>query len=135
CRNVMIYMGQVLQKRIVPLLHYAMNPSGILFLGSSETIGGFSDLFVPIEKKHKIYVKKQLSVPRNFDFVPQFRPEEIPAERQQELPQRMAFKKIAHKFFWSAFFRQGGWLTTSSILFNLSVRPDAFSIRCPAMPV
>jgi two-component system, chemotaxis family, CheB/CheR fusion protein len=97
CRNVMIYMGQVLQKRIVPLLHYALNPGGILFLGSSETIGGFSDLFVPIEKKHKIFLKKQLSVPRNFDFVPQFRSEEIPAEKREEPPQRVDLQKIANQ--------------------------------------
>ena len=51
CRNVMIYMGPVLQKRIVPLFHYALNASGILFLGSSETVGGFSDLFTSIDKE------------------------------------------------------------------------------------
>src|SRR5205085_1713704 len=43
CRNVMIYMGQVLQKRIVPLFHYALNAAGVLFLGSSETVAGFTD--------------------------------------------------------------------------------------------
>src|SRR5207247_10934215 len=58
CRNVMIYMGQVLQKRIIPLFHYALNPGGILFLGSSETVGGFSDLFSHFDKKHNIYSSK-----------------------------------------------------------------------------
>src|SRR5262245_3010125 len=95
CRNVLIYMGQVLQKRIIPLLHYALNPSGVLFLGSSETVGGFTDLFVPIDKKHKIYTKKQVSIPLNFDFVPQFREDEQPEERHEELPQRMDLQKIA----------------------------------------
>ena len=103
CRNVMIYMGQVLQKRIVPLLHYALNPGGILFLGSSETIGGFSDLFVPIEKKYKLYVKKQLSVERNFDFVPRFRSEELPVEKHEELPQRMDLQKIADQILLSRY--------------------------------
>src|SRR5439155_39674 len=58
CRNVMIYMSQVLQKRILPLFHYALNPGGILFLGSSETVGGFGELFVPLDKKNRIYTKK-----------------------------------------------------------------------------
>ena len=42
CRNVMIYMGQVLQKKIIPLFHYALNPGGILFLGTSETVSSAS---------------------------------------------------------------------------------------------
>src|SRR5207247_4880532 len=69
CRNVMIYMGQILQKRIIPLFHYALNPGGVLFLGSSETVGPFSDLFTPIDKKYKIFSKKASGVPVNFDFV------------------------------------------------------------------
>src|SRR5436309_7110 len=58
CRNVMIYMAQVLQKRILPLFHYVLNAGGILFLGSSETVGGIGDLFVPLDKKDRIYTKK-----------------------------------------------------------------------------
>src|SRR5262249_36304821 len=75
-RNVMIYMGPVLQKRIIPLFHYALNPDGILFLGTSETVGGFTDLFQTIDKKHKIYQKKIGSVPIHFDFVPHYQSEE-----------------------------------------------------------
>ena len=41
CRNVLIYMDAALQRRVIPLLHYALNPNGFLFLGSSENIGGF----------------------------------------------------------------------------------------------
>src|SRR5438552_2009468 len=76
CRNVMIYMSQVLQKRILPLFHYALNPGGILFLGSSETVGGFGDLFVPLDKKHRIYTKKTVQSPVPFDFVPRFNAEQ-----------------------------------------------------------
>ena len=43
CRNVMIYMSPVLQKRIVPVFHYALNPNGILFLGSFERGSGASN--------------------------------------------------------------------------------------------
>jgi len=76
CRNVMIYMSQVLQKRILPLFHYALNAGGILFLGSSETVGGFGDLFVPLDKKHRIYTKKTVQSPVPFDFMPRFNAEQ-----------------------------------------------------------
>src|SRR5437016_10967971 len=54
CRNVMIYMAQILQKRILPLFHYALNSEGILFLGTSETVGTFGNLFVPLDKKNRV---------------------------------------------------------------------------------
>ncbi len=63
CRNVLIYMGPALQKIIIPTFHFALNPGGILVLGTSETIGEFSDLFRLVDKKGKIYAKKS-SAPR-----------------------------------------------------------------------
>ncbi|PWT85589.1 MAG: chemotaxis protein CheR [Acidobacteria bacterium] len=58
CRNVLIYLGPVLQKRVVPIFHYALKPNGYLLLGSSETIGGFSELFTLEDKKAKIYRRR-----------------------------------------------------------------------------
>ncbi|MDB6068579.1 MAG: luxQ [Pedosphaera sp.] len=58
CRNVLIYLGQVLQKKIMPVFHYALKPSGFLLLGSSETIGGAAELFSLHDKRNKIYSKK-----------------------------------------------------------------------------
>ncbi len=58
CRNLMIYLGAELQKKIVPLFHYALNPRGFLFLGTSETIGGCDDLFSVLERKVKLYQRK-----------------------------------------------------------------------------
>ncbi len=55
CRNLMIYMDTVLQKKIIPLFHYTLNPGGILFLGTSETIGEHTDFFKPINSKWKIF--------------------------------------------------------------------------------
>ena len=51
CRNLLIYLEPEMQRRLLPLLHHSLNPGGVLFLGSSETIGGFTDLFAPIEGK------------------------------------------------------------------------------------
>ena len=60
CRNLLIYLGAQLQKKVLPLLHYALNPAGFLMLGTSETIGQFADLFSTVDKKEKIYRKKSV---------------------------------------------------------------------------
>jgi signal transduction histidine kinase/CheY-like chemotaxis protein len=57
CRNVLIYMGSVLQ-RIIPMFHYALKPTGYLMLGSSESATGFSNLFGAVDKKQRIYSRK-----------------------------------------------------------------------------
>jgi len=58
CRNLMIYMGGELQKRLLPIFHYALNPGGFMFLGTSETVGEFGDLFTTLERKLKLYQRK-----------------------------------------------------------------------------
>jgi two-component system, chemotaxis family, CheB/CheR fusion protein len=58
CRNLLIYLGGELQKKIIPLFHYALNPGGLLFLGTSETVGEFQDLFAPLDRKLKLYQRK-----------------------------------------------------------------------------
>jgi two-component system CheB/CheR fusion protein len=57
CRNVLIYFDAELQRRVVPMLHYCLNPDGFLFLGQSETILGFRDMFENVDKEHRIFVK------------------------------------------------------------------------------
>jgi len=59
CRNLLIYLNIPLQKRLVPLFHYALDPNGILFLGNSETIGEHTNLFDTLDRKAKIYVRRE----------------------------------------------------------------------------
>jgi two-component system CheB/CheR fusion protein len=59
CRNLLIYMGTELQKKLIPLFHYALKPEGWLFLGTSEGVGEFADLFGVFERKAKVYRRKQ----------------------------------------------------------------------------
>ncbi|MBN1930299.1 MAG: PAS domain-containing protein [Desulfobacterales bacterium] len=59
CRNLMIYMDSVLQKKIIPLFHYSLKPGGILFLGTSESIGDNTDIFQPLNSKWKIFERKK----------------------------------------------------------------------------
>ena len=59
CRNLLIYLGGELQKKLIPLFHYALNPGGILFLGTSETVGDFGHLFAVLDRKLKLYRRKE----------------------------------------------------------------------------
>ena len=59
CRNLLIYMGGELQKKLMPLFHYALNPGGFLFLGTSETVGEYMDLFAVVDHKLKLYQRKE----------------------------------------------------------------------------
>ena len=58
CRNLLIYLGMDLHKKLIPLFHYALNPAGYLFLGTSESVGDHLDLFVTLDRKQKIYQQK-----------------------------------------------------------------------------
>lgn len=55
CRNLLIYFDATLQRRLLPLFHYSLKPSGLLILGSSETVGPFNQLFEPIESSLRMY--------------------------------------------------------------------------------
>ncbi len=59
CRNLLIYMGGELQKKLIPLFHYALNPDGLLFLGSSETVGDYIQLFSTMDRQAKLYQRKE----------------------------------------------------------------------------
>ena len=70
CRNVLIYLGESLQKKVMPIFNYSLNPTGFLLLGSSESTGKFSDLFNSVDKKSKIYAKKLNAVRPTLSFTP-----------------------------------------------------------------
>jgi two-component system, chemotaxis family, CheB/CheR fusion protein len=59
CRNLLIYFGAELQKKLIPLFHYALNPGGTLFLGTAEGVGEFGDLFTLVDRKAKLYQRKE----------------------------------------------------------------------------
>ncbi len=59
CRNLLIYMGPELQKKLISLFHYALNPGGMLFLGTSESVGEFGNLFAALDRKSKLFQRKE----------------------------------------------------------------------------
>ncbi|MEI6634747.1 MAG: chemotaxis protein CheB [Chlamydiota bacterium] len=59
CRNLLIYMNVDLQKKLIPLFYYALSPGGFLFLGASETVGENDDLFSAMDRKWRLYQRKE----------------------------------------------------------------------------
>ncbi len=65
CRNLLIYFNAELQKKLFPVFHYSLKPGGILFLGTSESIGQSNDLFYVLDKKWKIFSPDSSNNPRH----------------------------------------------------------------------
>lgn len=59
CRNLLIYLTPELQKKLLPLFHYSLNPGGILFLGSAETVSTFTNLFAPLNTKSRLFRRRE----------------------------------------------------------------------------
>jgi two-component system CheB/CheR fusion protein len=76
CRNLLIYFGVDAQSQVIPTFHYSLKPGGYLFLGTSENVSQFADLFTPLEKKQRIFRKREdvASIARLPMMVPGLRP-------------------------------------------------------------
>jgi two-component system CheB/CheR fusion protein len=74
CRNVMIYLAERLQKRVVSVFHYSLNRTGFLMLGTSESTGKSSDLFTLVDGPSKIYAKQLTADPPRLPFGTSFFP-------------------------------------------------------------
>ena len=81
CRNLLIYMGVELQKKLILLFHYALKPEGWLFLGTSEGVSEFVELFEAHDRKAKIYLRKEdVQGPQRVAFG-RFLPGQSPTDR------------------------------------------------------
>ncbi len=62
CRNLLIYLTPELQKKLFPLFHYSLNPGGVLFLGSAESIGSFTHLFTALALKERLFQRNETAM-------------------------------------------------------------------------
>jgi two-component system CheB/CheR fusion protein len=85
CRNLLIYFSPVLQKRVIPIFHYALNPKGFLLLGRSEGIAGYSNLFAQEDKTNRIFSKINTVAPTTLHFPPTTYVPETLSNRPQTL--------------------------------------------------
>lgn len=83
CRNLLIYFRPELQKKLIPLFHYALNHEGTLLLGSAETIGHFEHLFTPIDSKARIFKRLDWSLPLVELSFPNTRPANLSLRQRQ----------------------------------------------------
>ena len=100
CQNVLIYFAQDLQKKVIPIFHYALNPGGFLWLGRSEGLTAFPELFQQVSKKYKIY---QRQGPAHRAAL-HFRPSSIlpsgaisPSEQRPSVDHRIAVQREAER--------------------------------------
>jgi len=106
CRNLLIYLTPEVQKKLIPLFHYSLGPGGILFLGSAETIGSFTDLFAPLEGQSRLFQRKEselrnglVEFPSSFSAGPSIdaavRPEPKPSASLQTLADQLILQRYA----------------------------------------
>jgi PAS domain S-box len=69
CRNLLIYLNNDLQERLVQSFHYALRPGGFLLLGPSERLARNARLFTELDKKQRLYVRRDGAHTRPRDFV------------------------------------------------------------------
>mgnify|MGYP006277761297 CR=1 FL=1 len=109
CRNLLIYFGSELQRNIIPLFHYALNPGGLLLLGKSETIRNFSELFSTVNGTLKLYKSKTTTGKTKFklgnfqtaSFQDTSRNTKLNREREKTLIEQVRdvlYKRFEHPF-------------------------------------
>ena len=116
CRNLLIYLQPVLQKKVLELINFSLVPDGVLFLGTSETIGDLTDYFEPVDHRWKIYISKgrqkrtpgRTSIDTSFDsgrskrLTPIGRPPAMRMHEEERILDRV-LQSLADQFFTCAF--------------------------------
>jgi two-component system CheB/CheR fusion protein len=100
CRNLLIYLTPELQKKLIALFHYSLKPEGILFLGTSETVGRLTDIFSTVDTRWKIYQRRQsIETPAEMTDFSHFYHEAMPAGRgvDKQAVEIASIPEMAHR--------------------------------------
>jgi two-component system, chemotaxis family, CheB/CheR fusion protein len=107
CRNLLIYFTAELQRKLLPMFHYTLNPGGLLFLGSSETVGGFQDLFAVVDNKWKIFRRKEVRTNTTYVDLPStLLPREAgkaPAAHKKDVPKDVPLAETSRQILLERF--------------------------------
>ncbi len=105
CRNLLIYLTPELQKKLLPLFHYSLKPGGVLLLGSAESISSFTDLFVPLDIKARLFRRREsvvstesVAFPLTFTPVRSGISKELVMTKPEENLQTLADKLLLQRF-------------------------------------
>jgi two-component system CheB/CheR fusion protein len=103
CRNVLIYFNQTAQERVMETFHFALKPGGFLFLGSSESVDGASDLYATVSRENHIFQARQAAI-RHYpvpESVPNIPPRQLPAVKpagvESKQSTRLSFGELHQK--------------------------------------
>jgi two-component system CheB/CheR fusion protein len=105
CRNLLIYLGPEVQKKLIPLFYYSLSPGGILFLGSAETVGGSINLFTTLSGKSRLFRRTEsdlrqepVEFPSSFSAAPPGWPEARQAPKPPASLQSLADQLVLQRY-------------------------------------
>jgi two-component system CheB/CheR fusion protein len=134
CRNLLIYLGADLQKSIIPLFHYALNPSGMLFLGTSESIGNFLELFSVLDRKAKIYQRQEDFAGKQHAALRRFLPPRTIHSRSSakaDFPVRLPLREVAEQSLLERIGAAAALINAQGDIFYLHGRTGAYLEPAP----
>ena len=131
CRNVLIYLEPVLQKRVLSSFHYALKETGFLLLGKSETLSGCADLFTIVDRNNKLFAKKASIAETPYEWAPAAHEGRPPAQRRlEEAPPAFDLEKEIDRIVWDRYAHAG--LLVNDDLQILHFRGDTSPYLRPA---
>jgi len=128
CRNLMIYLDTELQKSLISLFYYSINSTGILILGSAETLGSQASLFVPIDSKLKIYKRSSTSLlPELYDFPSSFsKTQPVPMEKLVPAKSTQNLQTLADQLLLQSFSPPGVLVNENGDILYISGRTGKY---------
>ena len=128
CRNLLIYMDGGLQKKVLPLCHYALNPQGILFLGPSESIGEFTNLFQPVSRKWKVFSRKEFFTEKALDYpgMPFYHGPRLEAVDEKSHPVALDLHQMAERMILDHFSPAGVLVNDKYEIINFMGKTDKY---------
>ena len=134
CRNLLIYLDGEMQQQVLPIFHYTLNRSGILMLGSSESIGDFQNLFYPLDHRWKIFKRRDIQQlpqqPINFPTRSQFDlTSSDPATSQESNLKQLVEEKLLEEFSPTAIL-----IETNGVILHIQGRTGKFLEMVSGVP-
>jgi two-component system CheB/CheR fusion protein len=137
CRNLLIYLGSDFQARVIPAFHFALRPGGFLFLGSSENVSQYNELFQRIDRKHRLFQRRDHVVsPLQFPvFVPVRKPgREAQPGQPALIPTAANLRKIADARVLDQFAPAHVIVNREGEIVYYSVRTGKYLEAAPGLP-
>ena len=129
CRNLLIYLNTEAQRKLLPLFHYTLRPEGVLMLGSSETIGKFTNLFEALNSTWKIFKRREVpqALMQRIEF-PTGRPEPAAGEEAaaEPPPARVNLERLTRNLVLSRFAPPAALIDSKGTILNIQGRTGKY---------